>query len=87
MQCDICQGTFDTPAAMVKHRYQHYEYMYECNYCRKGFQFESQLKEHLRVHQAQGDWTCFLTKMREEIQMQVRVEHALNLSQQEGIQM
>ena len=62
VQCDICQRTFDTPAAMVKHRYHHYEYMYECDHCGKGFHFESQLKEHLRVHQAQGDWTCFRPK-------------------------
>ena len=27
VQCDMCEKTFDTPAAMVKHRYQHYEYM------------------------------------------------------------
>ena len=62
VQCDICQRTFDTPAAMVKHRYHHYKYMYECDHCGKGFHFESQLKEHLRVHQAQGDWTCFRPK-------------------------
>ena len=59
VQCDICQRAFDTPAAMVKHRYHHYEYMYECNHCEKGFHFKSQLKELLRVHQAQGNWTCF----------------------------
>ena len=59
VQCDICQSTFDTPAAMVKHKYHHYEYMYECDHCGKGFHFESQLREHLRVHQAQGDWTYF----------------------------
>ena len=62
VQCDICQRTFDTPAAMVKHRYHHYGYMYECDHCGKGFHFESQLKEHLGVHQAQGDWTCFRPK-------------------------
>ena len=62
VQCDICQRTFDTPAAMVKHRYHHYEYMYECGHCGKGYHFESQLKEHLRVHQAQGNWTCFRPK-------------------------
>ena len=62
VQCDICQNTFDTPAAMVKHKYHHYEYMYECNHCGKGFHFESQLREHLCVHQAQGDWTCFCPK-------------------------
>ena len=68
VQCNICQRTFDTPAAMVKHRYHHYEYMYECDHCRKGFHFESQLKEHLRVHQAQGNWTCFRPKMWKTIQ-------------------
>ena len=47
VQCDVCQRTFDTLAAMVKHRYHHYKYMYECNHSRKGFHFESQLKEHL----------------------------------------
>ena len=62
VQCDICQRTFDTPAAMVKHKYHHYKYMYECDHCGKGFHFKSQLKEHLRVHQAQGDWTCFRPK-------------------------
>ena len=32
------------------------------DHCGKGFHFESQLREHLRVHQAQGDWTCFRPK-------------------------
>ena len=62
VQCDMCEKTFDTPAAMVKHRYHHYEYMYECDHCGKGFHLESQLREHLQVHQVQGDWTCFRPK-------------------------
>ena len=62
VQCDMCKKTFDTPAAMVKHRYHHYEYMYECDHCRKGFHFERQLREHRWVHQAHGDWTCFHPK-------------------------
>ena len=62
VQCDMCEKTFDTPAAMIKHRYHHYEYMHECDHCGKGFHFESQLREHLWVHQAQGDWTCFRPK-------------------------
>ena len=57
VQCDMCEKTFDTPATMVKHKYHHYEYMYECDHCGKGFQFESQLRKHLCIHQAQGDWT------------------------------
>ena len=64
VQCDICQNTFDTPAAMVKHKYHHYEYMYECDHCGKAFHFKSQLREHLHVHQAQGDWTSFRPKCR-----------------------
>ena len=46
----------------MKHRYVHYEYMFECKHCEKGFHFESQLHKHLRVHQSQGDWTCFKLK-------------------------
>ena len=33
VQCDMCEKTFDTPAAMVKHRFHHYEYMHECDHC------------------------------------------------------
>ena len=63
-QCSaiFVKNTFDTPAAMVKHKYHHYEYMYECDHCGKGFHFKSQLREHLCVHQAQGDWTYFHPK-------------------------
>ena len=49
---------------MMKHKYVHYEYMFECKHCEKGFHFESQLREHLHVHQSQGDWTCFKPKCR-----------------------
>ena len=44
---------------MLKHRYSHYETMVECETCGKGFQFQSQLTEHRRVHQLIGDWVCF----------------------------
>ena len=33
--------------------------MIECNKCGKGFQFQSQLNEHLHTHQTVGDWVCF----------------------------
>ena len=36
--------------------------MYKCEVCSRGFQFASQLKEHKRVHQTQGDWVCFRPK-------------------------
>ena len=62
VKCDLCQEHFDTPAAMLWHKYKHYEYMYECKICDKGFQFESQKREHMRVHQTQGDWVCFKPK-------------------------
>ena len=62
VKCDLCQEHFDTPAAMLRHKYKHYEYMYECKICDKGFQFESQKCEHMRVHQTQGDWVCFKPK-------------------------
>ena len=62
VKCDLCQEHFDTPTAMLRHKYKHYEYMYKCKICDKGFQFESQKREHMRVHQTQGDWVCFKPK-------------------------
>ena len=62
VKCDLCQEHFDTPAAMLQHKYKHYDYMYKCKICDKGFQFESQKREHMRVHQTQGDWVCFKPK-------------------------
>ena len=62
VKCDMCEKCFNTPAAMLRHKYKHYEYMYECEVCSRGFQFASQLKEHKRVHQTQGDWVCFKPK-------------------------
>ena len=47
---------------MLWHKHKHYDYMYECKICDKGFQFESQNWEHMRVHQSQGDWVCFKPK-------------------------
>ena len=62
VKCDMCEKFFDTPAAMLCHKYKHYDYMYECEVCGCGFQFASQLQEHKRVHQTQGDWVCFKPK-------------------------
>ena len=62
VRCDLCQKHFDTPAAMLCHKYKHYYYMFECKICCKGFHFESQKKEHMRVHQKQEDWVCFRPK-------------------------
>ena len=62
VQCDTCEKTFNTPAAMVKHKYKHYDSMFECKHCGCLFHFKSQLREHLRVHHAEGNQTCFHLK-------------------------
>ena len=59
VKCDYCERFFSCPASMLKHRYSHFETMIECDTCGKGFQFQSQLNEHLRTHQTIGDWVCF----------------------------
>ena len=59
VKCDFCDRFFSCPASMLKHRYSHFETMMECETCGKGFQFQSQLKEHLCTHQTIGDWVCF----------------------------
>ena len=65
VKCDFCDRFFSCPASMLKHRYSHLETMVECETCGKGFQFQSQLKEHLRTHQTIGDWVCFKPQCRE----------------------
>ena len=62
VKCDLCQEQFDTPAAMLHHKYKHYDFMCKCKICCKGFHFKSQKMEHMQVHQAQGDWVCFKPK-------------------------
>ena len=62
VKCDMCEQCFDTPAAMLRHKYKHYDFMCECKICGRGFQFTSQLLEHKRVHQEQGNWVCFRPK-------------------------
>ena len=59
VKCDYCETAFGCPASMLKHRYSYYETMVECDTCGKGFQFQSQLTEHRRVHQVIGDRVCF----------------------------
>ena len=85
VKCDICKQTFDTPAAMMKHKYVHYEYMNKFKYCRKGFHFESQLREHLHVHHSQGDWTCFKLKCRKRFKCESELNaHLIAHNKQES---
>ena len=62
VKCDLCEKYFENLTAMLRHKYKHYEYMFECKICGKDFHFESQKWEHMRVHQTQGDWVCFKPK-------------------------
>ena len=50
VKCDICTGQFSCPNEMLKHKYKHYEVMYECAICEPGFTFESQYKVHKMKH-------------------------------------
>ena len=49
-KCDYCDHSFSCRASMLKHRYTHFGTMIECDMCGKGFQFQSQLNEHLCTH-------------------------------------
>ena len=49
LTCSDCKKLFPTPSAFEKHKYIHYEFMYECDKCSKGFHFESELTAHKRI--------------------------------------
>ena len=70
VKCDMCEKCFDTPVAMLRHKYKHYDFMCECKICGRGFQFASQLQEHKRVHQLRGDWVCFKPKCRKRFKQE-----------------
>ena len=40
-------------------KYKHYEYMFECDRCERGFHFESELKAHKHKHIADQGLACF----------------------------
>ena len=46
LTCSDCNKLFSTPSAFKKHKYKHYDYMYKCDHCNKGFHFESELSAH-----------------------------------------
>ena len=62
LMCSDCKKLFPTPSAFEKHKYTHYDFMYECETCNKGFHFESELSVHRRKHIADQGLVCFHTK-------------------------
>ena len=62
LTCSDCKKLFSTPSAFEKHKYTHYEYMYECESCSKGFHFQSELSAHQRKHLADQGLVCFYPK-------------------------
>ena len=43
---------------MLKHKYKHYEVMFECSICEKGFTFESQYTAHKMKHRKSPGHQC-----------------------------
>ena len=64
LTCSDCKKLFSTPSAFEKHKYTHYEYMYECKTCNKGFHFHSELTAHRRRHIADQGLVCFHPRCR-----------------------
>ena len=62
LTCSDCKKLFPTPSAFEKHKYTHYDFMYKCETCNKGFHFESELSAHRRKHIADQGLVCFHTK-------------------------
>ena len=62
LTCSDCKKLFSTPSAFEKHKYTHYEFMYECKTCNKGFHFKSELSAHRRKHVADQGLVCFHAK-------------------------
>ena len=62
LTCSDCKKLFLTPSAFEKHKYIHYEFMYECETCSKGFHFQSKLSMHRRKHIADHGLVCFHAK-------------------------
>ena len=62
LTCSDCKKLFSTPSAFEKHKYTHYEYMYKCESCNKGFHFQRELSAHRRKHIADQGLVCFHSK-------------------------
>ena len=59
LTCSDCKKLFLTLSAFEKHKYTHYEFMFECGKCNKGFHFESELLAHRRKHISDQGLVCF----------------------------
>ena len=58
VKCDMCMEYFSCPNEMLKHKYKHYEIMFECAICEKGFTFESQYVAHKMKHRKSPGHQC-----------------------------
>ena len=58
VKCDMCTEYFSCPNEMLKHKYKHYEVMFECAICEKGFTFESQYAAHKMKHRKSQGHQC-----------------------------
>ena len=62
VKCDMCTESFSCPNEMLKHKYKHYEIMFECIICEKGFTFESQFIAHKMKHRKSPGHQCITCK-------------------------
>ena len=58
VKCNMCIKYFSCPNEMLKHKYKHYEVMFECAICEKGFTFESQYVAHKMKHHKSPGHQC-----------------------------
>ena len=62
LPCPDCPRVFVSPQTLVKNRYTHADFMYECTDCGRGFIFKSQLESHCKVHLKMAGFVCFKPK-------------------------
>ena len=62
VKCDMCTKYFSCPNEMLKHKYKHYEIMFECAVCEQGFTFESQYIAHKMKHCKSPGYQCIKCK-------------------------
>ena len=58
VKCNMCTKYFSCPNEMLKHKYKHYEVMFECAICEKGFTFKSQYAAHKMKHRKSPGHQC-----------------------------